>query len=269
MITMCAVVRNEERLLPRCLESVQGVVDEIVLAHDGVCEDGTLDVARSYGARVLERPFAGSSEAHRAATYEAARGEWILQLDADECLPAGTRSAIGELVHDDADAWILRWPAWNGRRHLTRGPFALLDKPVLLRRSKLRFLGVTHLRPMTAGRAVARPDLWIDHRPGYDNYRWAVFRRKWLRWTRVEAEQLLDLENVPRFQLPDDDPELARCRRRRDHPLRAGALELGGFTKWCLVRGLATAGPESWRIYTLMMLRLAATYVYVARLRRR
>lgn len=44
-ISACLVVRNEEAVIERCLESLAGVVDEIVLVHDGECEDRTLEIA--------------------------------------------------------------------------------------------------------------------------------------------------------------------------------------------------------------------------------
>src|SRR5947209_4203128 len=61
-ISACLVVHDEEKLIERCLASLDGVVDEIVLVHDGPCTDRTLDIARGYGARVFERPRHGEAE---------------------------------------------------------------------------------------------------------------------------------------------------------------------------------------------------------------
>ena len=47
------IVKNEERFLRGCLESVKGIVDEIVIVDTG-STDSTLDIAREYGAKIVE-----------------------------------------------------------------------------------------------------------------------------------------------------------------------------------------------------------------------
>src|SRR5579875_3676582 len=53
-ISLCMIVKNEEKFLPRCLQSVAGVVDEINIVDTG-STDGTIEIARSFGARVERR----------------------------------------------------------------------------------------------------------------------------------------------------------------------------------------------------------------------
>ncbi|HET6410656.1 MAG TPA: glycosyltransferase [Anaeromyxobacter sp.] len=87
-ISLCLIARDEELLLPGCLESVRGAVDEIVLVDTG-SRDRTVELARSAGATVLARPWDDDFAAPRTLAARAARGEWILQLDADERLAPG------------------------------------------------------------------------------------------------------------------------------------------------------------------------------------
>ena len=43
-VSACLVVRNEGKMIDRCLRSLAAVADEIVLVHDGECEDDTLEI---------------------------------------------------------------------------------------------------------------------------------------------------------------------------------------------------------------------------------
>jgi hypothetical protein len=96
-LSLCMIVRNEAANLPACLDSVTGLADELVIVDTG-STDGTREIARARGARVIETPWAGDFAAARNLALSAARGEWILVLDADEALPPASRIRIHELV---------------------------------------------------------------------------------------------------------------------------------------------------------------------------
>jgi tetratricopeptide (TPR) repeat protein len=84
-ISLCMIVRDEAGSLPACLASVAGVVDELVVVDTG-SRDGTGELARAAGARVVEWAWCGDFAAARNCSLEAARGDWVLVLDADETL---------------------------------------------------------------------------------------------------------------------------------------------------------------------------------------
>ena len=96
-LTLCMIVRNERANLPACLESVRGLAEELVVVDTGSV-DGTPDLARAAGARVLEIPWSDDFSAARNAGLEMATGRWILVLDADETLPAASREALRTIV---------------------------------------------------------------------------------------------------------------------------------------------------------------------------
>jgi tetratricopeptide (TPR) repeat protein len=83
LLSAALIVRNEERRLPACLESLRDLVDEVVVVDTG-STDGTVAVARAFGACVTEASWAGDFAAARNVALERARGEWILSIDADE-----------------------------------------------------------------------------------------------------------------------------------------------------------------------------------------
>jgi tetratricopeptide (TPR) repeat protein len=84
-ISLCMIVRDEERTLARCLESVSPFVDEMVIVDTG-SKDGTVSIAESFGARVIHEEWQDDFSAARNRSLEEARGGWILCLDADEII---------------------------------------------------------------------------------------------------------------------------------------------------------------------------------------
>ena len=96
-LSLCLIAKNEEALLPGCLESVRGHVDDIVLVDTG-STDRTMAIAREAGATVLERPWDDDFSAPRNLAARHARGEWILMLDADERLAPGAGRALERAV---------------------------------------------------------------------------------------------------------------------------------------------------------------------------
>lgn len=110
-ITLCMIVKNEAADLPRCLRSVQGIADQIVVVDTG-STDGTVEIARKFGASVVRSEWTGDFAGARNAGLLHAEGEWILFLDADEELDAGTRGQLRELaLHSEITGYFLN--VWN------------------------------------------------------------------------------------------------------------------------------------------------------------
>lgn len=87
------IVKDEEEMLPRCLESVRGAVDEIIVVDTGSA-DRSVDIAREYDALVVKFAWCDDFAAARNAGLERASGDWILFLDADEALDSAAREQI-------------------------------------------------------------------------------------------------------------------------------------------------------------------------------
>ncbi|GAC1544001.1 MAG: hypothetical protein NVS2B17_24500 [Candidatus Velthaea sp.] len=82
-ISLCMIVRNEERFLRACLESARGVVDEICIVDTG-STDATLAIAAEFSARIERREWRNDFAWARNEAIALARHRWILVLDADE-----------------------------------------------------------------------------------------------------------------------------------------------------------------------------------------
>ncbi len=121
-LSVCVITCNEADRLGRCLESVRGLADEIVVIDSG-STDGTREVAESFGVRWSERvPFPGW-EAQKQWAMDQAGGDWILSLDADEWLVDDSREHIGRAIHVEGSS-DSSGSATNGFR-LTRKTFFL------------------------------------------------------------------------------------------------------------------------------------------------
>ena len=82
-ITACAIVKNEERNLPRWLECVKSLANEIVVVDTG-STDRTVELAESAGARVYSFAWRQDFSAAKNFALQKAKGDWIVFLDADE-----------------------------------------------------------------------------------------------------------------------------------------------------------------------------------------
>lgn len=77
---------NEAQHLPRCLASLKGVVDQVVVA-DCFSTDETLNIAEAHGARVIQRAWVNyASQFNWALTQLDADTDWVLRIDSDEYL---------------------------------------------------------------------------------------------------------------------------------------------------------------------------------------
>lgn len=105
-ISLCMIVKDEEKDIRRCLESARGFVDEMVVVDTGSL-DKTVDVAREFGARVFFLPWQNDFSLARNFALAQAKFDWILILDADDELQwQGVNKR--ELLQLDFDIYICR-----------------------------------------------------------------------------------------------------------------------------------------------------------------
>ncbi len=102
------IVKNEEAFLADCLRSVQGVVDEMVIVDTG-STDRTIDIARDFGARLIEIEWPNDFSKARNVGLDAVTTPWVLVMDADEELVADDRDTLRRaLTNPTADAYNIR-----------------------------------------------------------------------------------------------------------------------------------------------------------------
>ncbi|MEI8040398.1 MAG: glycosyltransferase [Verrucomicrobiota bacterium] len=106
-LSVCLIVKNEERFLGRCLASIKGLAHQIVVVDTG-STDRTVEIAREHGAQVHAFAWCDDFSAARNAALEHATGDWVLMLDADEDLPTEQQAALRKLLRaTEVIAWRL------------------------------------------------------------------------------------------------------------------------------------------------------------------
>jgi len=98
-LSLCMIVKNEEENLERCLKSVEGIVDEIVIVDTG-STDNTIEIAKKYGSKVFHYEWENNFGRARNQSIKLATGDWILVLDADEELDPNTKENIRTFLVD-------------------------------------------------------------------------------------------------------------------------------------------------------------------------
>lgn len=150
LLSACLIMKDEEDNLVRCLDSLRGVVDEVVV-YDTGSTDGSVALARSLGAVVVPGAWHDDFALARNASRAHCRGRWLLHVDADEVIEnpaaaAGLRRALaGELQAD-----LLALPLHN--MHGTElAPVRDANPhwvPRVLHRTRCRWTGALHEHPM-------------------------------------------------------------------------------------------------------------------------
>ena len=84
-ISVRMIVKNEEKRLKRCLDSLQGLADEIVIADTG-STDATKEIAKRYTDQIYDFTWTGDFSEARNFVFSRATREYIYSADADEVL---------------------------------------------------------------------------------------------------------------------------------------------------------------------------------------
>lgn len=140
-LSLIVITKNEEASIERCLRSVP-FADEMVVVDNG-STDKTIEIARSLGARVIETADWPGFGPQKNRALEAASGEWVLSLDADEWIESELADEIRTVLAraDAAEGYeISRRSRFCGRvvRHCGWSPDYVLR---LFRRDSGRFSG--------------------------------------------------------------------------------------------------------------------------------
>ena len=164
-LSFCMIVKNEERDLPGCLDSVRELASELVVVDTG-STDGTPRIAAEYGAKVIAFDFTrvNFTEARNAAIDNAACA-WILMLDADERLAPGAAARIEPLIAKNENAGYFL------ERHNHASDSATVNKDYVVRlfpnRAGYRYRGRVHetvdASILAGGGRLIQTDIGIEH----------------------------------------------------------------------------------------------------------
>lgn len=232
-ISAVLIVYHEQQIIERCLKSLAGIVDEIIVIHDGECHDDTISVVQQYTNKIFIEPHRGEAEFHQSRALEETTFSWVLRLDADEFLSEELRCSLRTLIKDERyDAYAFIWPLWNGSTYISKG---LPYKEALYRKAKICAANFPHRNIGTHG-VLKKIPLVLEHQPAYNNFTWDAFRNKWRKWIKVQASWTLNYQNISFYNYnPEQINDFNKYMQKQIHyaiPILAPAWFMLSFCKF-------------------------------------
>ncbi|MCC8166450.1 MAG: glycosyltransferase family 2 protein [Planctomycetes bacterium] len=162
-VTAFIMTLNEEEMLPRCLKRLTWA-DEILVV-DSHSTDKTVDIAQSFGARIIARDFAGFGPTTNFGQDEA-KSDWIFHVDADELVTTRLQKAVQDTVaaNPPEDIFSVHLDSVVFGRRLKSSSWSG-EYPRLWRRGALRFEGAVHPQRIISGKMGGRLDGVMLHYP--------------------------------------------------------------------------------------------------------
>lgn len=192
MLSVVVLTHNEEKHITACLDSVRDLADELVI-FDSASTDRTVPLAEAAGARVVERAF-DNYAAQRNAALEAAQGDWIFFIDADERADAAVRAEIRAEISRIQDSLSNTVLFWIPRKNYIFGKWIQHTgwspdyQPRVLKKGKAWF---DPTRPVHELVVTEGSESYLCQPLTHFNYdTLAQFRAKQARYTQFEAEML-------------------------------------------------------------------------------
>ena len=127
-LSVVIITKNEAHIIGTTLQSLQGLTDDIIIVDSG-STDATIEICKKFNATIIETTWDGYGQ-NKNKGIDAAKYNWILNLDADEAIDAELKVAIVQLELNDEETvynfkfknffcnkWI-RFGEWAGDKHI-------------------------------------------------------------------------------------------------------------------------------------------------------
>lgn len=160
-VSLCMIVKNEEAVLARCLESIKDAVDEIIIVDTG-STDHTKEIAEKYTDLVYDFPWINDFSAARNFSFSKASKDYIMWLDADDVVTAENQKKIIELKDNltDTDVVMLRYnTSFDENGNVT---FSYYRERIIRRTSAPVWKGRVHEAIVCTGKTLYS-DISVNH----------------------------------------------------------------------------------------------------------
>lgn len=143
-ISLCMIVRDEEEVLERCLLSICGVVDEIIIVDTGSV-DGTREIAEKFADKVLDFKWIDDFAAARNFSFAQATKDYIMWLDADDILQETDKRAFRKLKEQlDGEVNRVTMPYHLGEDSYGNVTYSLKRNRIVRREAGFKWIGKVH-----------------------------------------------------------------------------------------------------------------------------
>jgi len=165
MISVCMIVRDEEESLPRCLESIKGIADEIIVVDTG-STDKSKEIALKYGAKIYDHPWEDNFSLHRNQAFGYATKKFVFVIDADEEFflidkPEKFKKFLKKLPESYSTIMLLMKDMAGGKEVMQ------FNSARLFRRGMVHYESRAHNQPVATGKGGIYEGGYLQHY-GYD-----------------------------------------------------------------------------------------------------
>ena len=263
-ISVVMVVYNEENVIEEALKSCVRYVDEIVIVHDGPCQDSTIDICRKYTNKIYIRKHLGNSESHRPFSFKVAKNNWLLRLDADERITEELGNNLSRLISNNKiGIYEMIVPTRYKGRYYDYSIRTLFQKKLV------SFIGAVHenVKPLNEEVIISKTKYKIIHEPKEDSLTSSNYSKKIKGWARAQAEiYLSDFAIIPKWNyLASDWGTFTRLRIQ--HPIILGMMAtsiyhylfgirlyiLNGLKEYYLKQGILSAKYYFYVYYFILL----------------
>lgn len=162
-ISLCMIVRNEEKTIARCLDSVKGIPDEIVIVDTG-SSDRTKEIVKEYTVKILDFPWIDDFAAARNFAFSQATMDYIFWLDADDILTDRDREQFLKLKRNlDPVMDVVNMPYLLAFDQSGAVTFSLRRNRLVKRSKNFRWIGAVHEYLEVYG-PVLNSDICVTHK---------------------------------------------------------------------------------------------------------
>lgn len=178
-ISLCMIVKNEEDVLARCLDSIKDIADEIIIVDTG-STDKTIEIAKLYTDKVYSFKWIQDFAAARNYSFSKATKEYIMWLDADDILNEYNKKGLQNLkscLNNDIDIVMMKYAvAFDEYDNIT---FSYYRERIFKRANQYKWVGEIHEAISLSGKIEYR-DLAIFHKkinPNEPNRNLDIFKK--------------------------------------------------------------------------------------------
>lgn len=187
-ITFVVLTKNEEKNIERCLRSIKSLADEI-LVFDEFSTDETVEIAKKFGARVIQNKNSDDFAAARNFAMEKTKNEWVLYVDSDEVLQSRIQTLSSFSLSSGAECCRIRRIDVMWYRELKHGENGLWNEVRLVKKNAGKWEGRVHEVLKSQGDTGQLNDIYLKH---YPHQSLAEFLTEINLYSEIRAKELCD-----------------------------------------------------------------------------
>ena len=160
-LSLCMIVKNEEAVLSRCLESIKDAVDEIVIVDTG-STDTTKEIAKKYTDLIYDFKWINNFSAARNFSFSKASKDYIMWLDADDVITDENKKKIFDLKSSLSDEDIVMLKYNTAFDENGNAIFSYYRERIVSRKSQFVWKGRVHEAIECTGKIIYS-DIAVNH----------------------------------------------------------------------------------------------------------